>query len=75
MSNPYRSRDIYNLLDLQTPLSTHHQEVIERVFGLGPLEPEAQPRQPLHVSTCLCADCMTAGQRFADYLRAKRLEF
>jgi len=28
----------------------------------------------LHSSSCLCANCMTAGQHYSDYLKAKRLQ-
>lgn len=31
----------------------------------GPLLPER------HSASCLCGECMTAGQRYADYLKAK----
>ena len=31
----------------------------------GPLLPER------HSASCVCADCMTAGQHYTDYLKAK----
>jgi len=33
----------------------------------GPLLPQR------HSASCLCGDCMTAGQHYADYLKARRL--
>ena len=33
----------------------------------GPLLPER------HSESCLCGECMTAGQHYSDYLKAKRI--
>lgn len=43
-----RQEDIRNLCDLHTLLSDHDKAVIEQVgkLGMGPLEPNAKPRQP-----------------------------
>lgn len=33
------------------------------------------PQQPRHSASCVCAECLTAGQRYRDYLKVKRCEF
>ena len=37
-------------------------------LGMGPLLPDR------HSPSCLCAECVTAGQHYSDYVKARRLQ-
>lgn len=41
-----RQSDIGALCDLHTPLTDDEKAVLAKVWGAGPLEPEARVRQP-----------------------------
>lgn len=41
-----KQADIANLVDLYTPLTDYDKRVMELVWGMGPLEPQAKVRQP-----------------------------
>lgn len=50
------------------PVPQQEQEIsVSGPLESGPLLPER------HSASCVCGECMTAGQRYADYLKAKRL--
>lgn len=38
--------DIRNLVDLDTPLTDYDKLVLLKVYGMGPLEPQAKERVP-----------------------------
>ena len=41
----------------------------------GPLHPGARPNTvKRHPSNCICGDCLTAGQHYADHVKARQLE-
>lgn len=42
---------------------------LEEAIESGP------PPKTRHSASCVCAECLTAGQRYNDYIKAKRCEF
>jgi hypothetical protein len=69
-----RQQDAGNLVDLYTPMSDHDKLVLQKVYGLAPLEPNAIERRPLHESGCMCLECWDAGLKYGEYLHNKRME-
>jgi hypothetical protein len=67
MMKSRRQADIATLIDLHSGEAARAIEKLRQPF----VPPEA--RRPAHVQGCACMDCWNAGQRYADYLKARRL--
>jgi hypothetical protein len=59
-------------LDLHTPLSDYDQSVVDMVSGRVPVR--APKPAVCRCNKLECVECWNRGQRFEDYLKAKRLE-
>lgn len=65
---------IRDLLDQHVPLTATEEALLKELHAPQPPGPTIPPARSLaHPGGCWCVECHNAGQRYADYLHAKRM--